>query len=419
MEKINTLRRAPFGSNPAVGDAGRATQQRIIGAANEVFAELGYARTSVEAITDRAGCSRPTFYQYFAGKEDLHRRLAGRLGAELAELTGQLDTITPDRDGREVIHQWICRLVDVYGRYRAVANNFSASLRTDDRMVSGAASLSTEYQRALATAVDGSSDAPIPIEILAGVANVAAFGACIYRDRIGDVSADRFAAALTDTLHRAFLGPIEGVNLAPRVAPEPTAPRATPINETESDAPTRQGRGLHTRRRLHDAAALAFATLGYDGVRIDDIAGEADVSHGTFYRYYRDKDAAFDEHAEAATEATTQLLEQLPLSDGTERQWVADYYDIYELHRGVISCLREARAADVAGAIAARESSIAGWTQALQTRPFGDVDADIVTCFALLENVPAAAYGYSELTVDGAIDGTAVLLSRGLFGRAG
>ena len=35
MEKITTGRRAPFGANPEVGDAGRATQQRILGAATD------------------------------------------------------------------------------------------------------------------------------------------------------------------------------------------------------------------------------------------------------------------------------------------------------------------------------------------------------------------------------------------------
>ena len=43
MEEINPARRRPFGANPVVGDAGRATQQRILAAAAEVFASEGYA----------------------------------------------------------------------------------------------------------------------------------------------------------------------------------------------------------------------------------------------------------------------------------------------------------------------------------------------------------------------------------------
>ena len=105
MEKITTPRRAPFGSNPKVGEAGLATQQRILAAATDAFAESGYARTSVEAITDRANCSRPTFYQYFSGKEDLHRRLAGRLGTELSELLHHLEDITADAAGRDVLYK--------------------------------------------------------------------------------------------------------------------------------------------------------------------------------------------------------------------------------------------------------------------------------------------------------------------------
>ncbi|HEX6780622.1 MAG TPA: TetR/AcrR family transcriptional regulator [Solirubrobacterales bacterium] len=39
---------------------------RLLGAAAEVFAERGYARTSSHAIADRAGVSRTTFYRNFA-----------------------------------------------------------------------------------------------------------------------------------------------------------------------------------------------------------------------------------------------------------------------------------------------------------------------------------------------------------------
>ena len=53
------LRRPPFGSNPLVGARGSDTQRRILGAALEVFAEVGFADARVELITERAGCSRP------------------------------------------------------------------------------------------------------------------------------------------------------------------------------------------------------------------------------------------------------------------------------------------------------------------------------------------------------------------------
>ena len=418
MEKINTPRRAPFGSNPKVGEAGRATQQRILQAAAAAFAEFGYARTSVEAITDRAECSRPTFYQYFSGKEDIHRQLAARLGFELSDLLRRLDPVTPDIAGRDVLFDWLRELTAVHERHRAVADNFSASLRTDDRMLTGATELSAEYGRALVRALDLSSVPPlgVDIDILAGAANATSFGACIYRDRIGEVNADRLAAALADVLHRTFFGPVAGVNLGPKVSSSPSSfPGAAPTPASPDDRPRRK-RGVETRKRLLDAAAIAYGTLGYDAVRVDDIAAEAGTSHGTFYRYFRDKEEVFDEHADIATAEVGELLAALPPPPGREHAWAAAYAAHYERHGGIIDCLRDARAAGVMGAIRARHQMANALAAALDTRSFGDTDADVVTCFSLLENVPAAtAYGYSGLTTDQATEVIATMLGRGMF----
>lgn len=43
-------------------------------------------------------------------------------------------------------------------------------------------------------------------------------------------------------------------------------------------------------RRLLDAAAEAFGSLGYHSTRVDDIVEIAQTSHGTFYRYFKDKE---------------------------------------------------------------------------------------------------------------------------------
>jgi AcrR family transcriptional regulator len=45
-------------------------KERIISATAVAVGELGYAETSVEAIIERAGVSRRTFYDYFKNKED-------------------------------------------------------------------------------------------------------------------------------------------------------------------------------------------------------------------------------------------------------------------------------------------------------------------------------------------------------------
>jgi AcrR family transcriptional regulator len=49
----------------------RAIQrERLLGAMLNATAELGYLETNVQDVIDRAGVSRPTFYEHFANKED-------------------------------------------------------------------------------------------------------------------------------------------------------------------------------------------------------------------------------------------------------------------------------------------------------------------------------------------------------------
>ena len=91
------VRRPPFGSNPLVGERGSDTQRRILDAALEVFDEVGFAEARVELITERAGCSRPAFYQYFSSKDDVFWTLAGQLGQEMVALAKRLEPVTPTR----------------------------------------------------------------------------------------------------------------------------------------------------------------------------------------------------------------------------------------------------------------------------------------------------------------------------------
>ena len=54
------------------------TRTRIVEAAIEVFAERGYAKTTVDDIAERAGSTRATFYLHFKAKSDVLSELIGR-----------------------------------------------------------------------------------------------------------------------------------------------------------------------------------------------------------------------------------------------------------------------------------------------------------------------------------------------------
>jgi AcrR family transcriptional regulator len=51
------------------------TRAALIRAAGEVFVERGFARSSVEAISERAGFTRGAFYSNFASKEEIFAEL--------------------------------------------------------------------------------------------------------------------------------------------------------------------------------------------------------------------------------------------------------------------------------------------------------------------------------------------------------
>jgi AcrR family transcriptional regulator len=54
---------------------GAATRQRLLGAAEDVFSELGYHEASIVKITESAGVAQGTFYLYFASKQEIFEEL--------------------------------------------------------------------------------------------------------------------------------------------------------------------------------------------------------------------------------------------------------------------------------------------------------------------------------------------------------
>jgi AcrR family transcriptional regulator len=67
----NSSGKFPSGARRLPPDLIRAIQrERLIVAMLSAAADLGYLETNVQDVIDRAGVSRPTFYEHFANKED-------------------------------------------------------------------------------------------------------------------------------------------------------------------------------------------------------------------------------------------------------------------------------------------------------------------------------------------------------------
>ena len=112
----------------------------------------------------------------------------------------------------------------------------------------------------------------------------------------------------------------------------PTTPRKTP----------RQERSRRTVERILDAAARIFDEQGYSAATTNDIADEAEVSVGSLYQYFPNKDALLvaltTRHIEHTTAGLADLLSGLDAETGFDRilrkvvDFLVEQHDLDDLH---------------------------------------------------------------------------------------
>ena len=116
------------------------------------------------------------------------------------------------------------------------------------------------------------------------------------------------------------------------VIDSPVSPRKQP----------RQERSRLTVERIVDAAARIFHDQGYAGATTNDIADEANVSVGSLYQYFPNKDALLvaltKRHIESATAGLADLLSGLGAGTDLEGlvravvDFLVEQHDLDELH---------------------------------------------------------------------------------------
>ncbi len=65
---------------------GQERRAQLLTVARSVFAEQGFAATSIEDIAERAGVTRPVVYEHFGGKEGIYAVVVDREVTRLSEL---------------------------------------------------------------------------------------------------------------------------------------------------------------------------------------------------------------------------------------------------------------------------------------------------------------------------------------------
>lgn len=412
------VRRPPFGSNPLVGERGSDTRRRVLDAALEVFAEVAYPEARVEQITERAGCSRPAFYQYFSSKEDVFWTLATELGQAMVALADRLEAVTPDEEGLATLTGWIDDFMALHEAWAPVFRAFPDVTRGEREQVSQSGSIADHTAKRLLQAFGLSRSATNQrlVSSLVGVLIRCSF----YAEAAPEGMSRRpLLLGLARLFHRVLAGPVEGVNFK---RGRSTGRRRIQIVAPVEPAPSTglRARGERTRATLLRAGAEVLPARGYHEARVDDIVEAAGVSHGTFYRYFDSKDDFFRALAEEASGRLIELVERLDLDGSTAelRAWLEDWFAAYEADGGVISTWQDMQSSPelIAFSQQVAASVFTRLEKLLDQRDFGHPQVASAMLLALLERAPYRVFVLGFSTRAGEIDATLTIIRRGFLG---
>jgi AcrR family transcriptional regulator len=426
-EPASVVRRAPFSDNPTVGARGQRAQQRILEAALKVFGEVGYHQTGIVGITEVAGCSRASFYQYFSSKEDVFRRLAGDVGRALSASAGELPVVGPDAAGWAALREWVGRYADIYDRYEPVFQAFQAAAESDDAVASGSVRLEKRHVARLREKV--ADAATLPPRHLDAAINVLLN--CVTRtQRItgvlraampsGALPRPHVDAALADIWHRTLFGLDADVNVQPpsRRSAARVRHSAAIVRDLVADTgePELTPSGARTLNVLLEAAHEVLVKRGYHGTRIDDITDVAGMSHGAFYRYFENKEEVVRLLALRAIRRVGQAFDEIPaIDEGPDalRAWLTRYARAHATETALIRVWFDATADDPllrVESAAALDWGRARLVRVLHPRGFGDVEMDALLLVVLLDTIGAQPRSADVL------DAAALVVERALLG---
>jgi AcrR family transcriptional regulator len=259
----------------------------------------GYEGATVSEVIQRAGVSRPTFYEYFEDRDDCflttHRELA-RL------LIEQIRATVASEPPEQAVQVGIRRFVELAEEHpngasflcdSTMAGGWGA-LDARDRMIDEVAQI---IEEALARAPARSLTPDVPVPVVLGALRWML--APILRR--GEQGLSALAEDLTGWVE-SYSCPSEGhrwrtLQPGPELAPSPheshISLRPPPPISSRRSRLSKDEVARNQRERIVYATAEVAAAKGYTVTTIADITTAAAVDKRVFYKHFRDKQQAF------------------------------------------------------------------------------------------------------------------------------
>lgn len=259
----------------------------------------GYAGANVSQVIAAAGVSRPTFYEYFADKDDCFLTVHRELGRALvSEIRHAVAAEAPERAIQAAIGGFV-RLAEAYpDRARLLVNEAmtggKAALDEHDRLIDELV-LVVQERLADTTATTESPDLPVHMVLGAGrwlLAPPLRRGERHFPGLAHEL--ERWVERYRRPHREHRWSTLEvGPELAPspHVTPLPLSPRA-PLARGRPKL-TKSEVAENQRARILYATATATAAKGYTVMTVADITAAAGVDRRVFYKHFRDKQQAF------------------------------------------------------------------------------------------------------------------------------
>ncbi|MFF8818682.1 TetR/AcrR family transcriptional regulator [Leucobacter sp. NPDC015123] len=204
--------------SPATGrpltKRGLATRRRILEAAEDVFAELGYHEASIVKVTERAGVALGTFYLYFDSKQSIFEALVidlnDRVRQSMTEsMAGAANRIEAERGGFEGFFRFTAKHPALYRVVREAEFVSPETMRLHyERIVAG-------YTAGLQAAqsagdIDPTLDPEIAAWALMGLGELIGMRYILWERDADGTAPDRIAPHVLDSMMQFINGALGG-----------------------------------------------------------------------------------------------------------------------------------------------------------------------------------------------------------------